>query len=90
MHNGFNIDSLLDVLAGKIAARMKADTEQSASASAIRPRLLTVEQAAAYLGRSKASVQHMVSDGVLPTVRSDRRVFLDMRDLDNWIDRAKV
>ena len=47
----------------------------------VRPRLLTVEQAAIYVGRTKEAVQHMVSSGKLPTVRSDRRVFIDVQDL---------
>ena len=49
-----------------------------------------MEQAATYLGRSKASVQHLISDGASPVVRHDRRVFLDVRDLDRWIDSAKM
>ena len=57
--------------------------------SLIRPRLLTVEEAATYLGRTKGSVQHLVADGGLPVVRSDRRVFLDIQDLDRWIERNK-
>ena len=41
------------------------------------------------IGRSKGSVQHMVASRVLPTVRSDRRVFLDVVNLDAWIERHK-
>ena len=53
----------------------------------IGPRLLSVKDAAEYLGRSKASLQHMISSGALPIVRFDRRVFLDIRALDTWIDQ---
>ena len=89
MQDGFNIDVLLSDLAKRVAAEVRAELELDRSNLAVRPRLLTVEQAATYLGRSKASVQHMVSDGSLPTVRSDRRVFLDVLDLDRWIAQHK-
>ena len=52
-------------------------------------RLLTVEQAATYPGRTKEAIQHMVANGKLPTVRSDRRVFVDVLDLDAWIEDNK-
>jgi excisionase family DNA binding protein len=55
----------------------------------VRPRLLKVEQAAVYIGRTKDAIQHMIANGKLPTVRSDRRVFIDMRDLDAWIEENK-
>ena len=83
-----DIGGLLEKLADRMADRL-GDRLGHLRAGTIRPRLLTVEQAANYLGRSKASLQHMVAEGVLPTVRSDRRVFLDVQDLDRWIDRHK-
>jgi excisionase family DNA binding protein len=56
----------------------------------VRPRLLTVEQAAVYIGRTKDAIQHMLASAKLPTVRSDRRVFIDVRDLDTWIEENKT
>ena len=88
MTNGFNIELLLDSLADRVAARLGNRLAES-NGTAIRPRLLTVDQAAMYLGRTKTSVQHLISDGAIPVVRHDRRVFLDVRDLDCWIDAAK-
>jgi hypothetical protein len=35
-------------------------------------------------------MQHMIACGKLPTVRSDRRVFLDRKDLDQWIEQSKI
>lgn len=88
---GMDLSALLDLLAENLAARLQrlpvAQTQPGASV--VTPRLLTVEQAASYLGRTKASVQHMVSSGCLPVVKADRRVFLDVRDLDVWIDQNK-
>ena len=90
MENGFDIDALLDALADKVAARLRSELDRNGSAAGIRPRLLTVDQAATYLGRTKTSMQHLISDRAIPVVRHDRRVFLDIRDLDNWIESAKI
>jgi excisionase family DNA binding protein len=86
---GFNLDQILDTLAEKVAQRLREDGSGSAGGSSIRPRLLTVDQAAVYIGRSKEAVQHMVSSGKVPTVRADRRVFVDVQDLDRWIREHK-
>jgi excisionase family DNA binding protein len=82
-----DLESLLNALAERVAEKLKPSLPGANSPALTR--LLTVEQAASYLGRTKASVQHMVSAGRLPIVRSDRRVFLDVRDLDTWIEQNK-
>jgi excisionase family DNA binding protein len=51
---------------------------------------LNVEEAAVYLGRTKEAVQHLIAAGKLPVVKPDRRVFLDIRDLDQWIEQCKI
>lgn len=89
MQLSFDFDAFLDALADRVAARVRCEPPQGGSVGSVKPRLLTVEQAAAYLGRTKASVQHMVSAGRLPIVRADRRVFLDVQDLDSWIEQNK-
>lgn len=89
MNQDFNIDGLLDALADRVVVRLRAELDRTATTTTVRPRLLTVDQAATYLGRSKTAVQHLVSDGVLPTVRLDKRVFFDIRDLDRLIDSSK-
>ena len=50
-----------------------------------QPRLLTVAQAAIYLGRTPKAMYTLKARGVLPTVRGDGRVMFDVRDLDKWI-----
>ena len=87
---GLDLDSLLDALAERVVEKLRPSLLGTSSSRCAEPRLLTVEQAASYLGRSKASVQHMVSAGRLPIVRADRRVFLDVRDLDSWIEQNKA
>jgi excisionase family DNA binding protein len=89
MQNSFDIDRLIDVFAERVAAKLRDQTAESGGA-AMKPRLLTPEQAGAYLGRTKEGVEHMVAAGKLPVVRADRRVFLDVRDLDRWIERNKT
>jgi excisionase family DNA binding protein len=83
-----NFDGLLESLADVIAAKVAQKISDSGTAP-VRPRLLTVEQAATYLGRTKDAIQHMVSAGKIAVVKSDRRVFLDVRDLEVWIEANK-
>ena len=53
-------------------------------------RLLTVEEAAEYLGRTVWGVREMIYSGKLPAVKIDRRVQLDVKDLERLIERNKV
>ena len=89
MLNGFNVDVLLDLLAQRVAEKMRAQFDPASAGCGIVPRLLSVEQAAIRIGRSKEAVQHMVASRKLPTVRDGRRVFLDIEDLDRWIEANK-
>jgi len=83
------LDAIIDTLASAVAAKLRADLGDSSGPASIAPRLLTVDQAAVYLGRSKEAVQHMVGARKLPVVRDGRRVFLDVRELDRWIEQSK-
>lgn len=81
-----NIDQVLDAIAEAVAEKLST---RISNARPLQPRLLTVKQAAEYLGCSEASVYHQVKDGKLPVVRRDRRVFLDVRDMDRVIEECK-
>ena len=81
---GFTFDRLLEILAEKLASKLSQDYNR------LSPKLLTIDQAAAYLGRTKEAVQHLVTLGKVSTVRTDRRVFIDRLDLDKWIDESKT
>lgn len=82
------VDQFLDELADRVATKL-AD-RLAALASVPAQRLLTVEQAAGYLSRSPGAVEHMIASGKIPCVRIDRRVQIDIHDLDAWIDRSKT
>lgn len=93
MQNGLNLDAVLaalaDALAEPVAVRVAERLAQADNGGAIRPRLLSIEQAAVYLGRTKEAMRHMISSGKIPSVRGDRCVALDVRDLDRWIEENK-
>ncbi len=54
-------------------------------------RLHTLEEAAYYLGRSVDSMRELLWSGKLPFIQESPRgrIYLDVRDLDAYIDRAK-
>jgi excisionase family DNA binding protein len=56
----------------------------------IRPRLLTISEAAVYLGRSVPAIRELIWRGELPIIRPDRRIHLDLFDLDKWIEKNKT
>jgi excisionase family DNA binding protein len=66
------------------------DIAGKADCAPVPLRLLSAAEAAVYLGRTKEAVEHMVAAGKIPRVRADRRVFLDVRDLDKWIEENKT
>jgi excisionase family DNA binding protein len=78
------IDELARALAPKMAVLMQAQLGNGTNGT-VKPRLLSVQEAAVYLGRSKASVQHLIAQRRIPVVRDGRRVFLDVVELDRLI-----
>jgi hypothetical protein len=61
----------------------------SAVAPPTRKRLYTIPQAADYLGRSVWSIRRLIWGAVLPSVRVQGRVHLDVTDMDALIERSK-
>jgi excisionase family DNA binding protein len=62
---------------------------RGADSTAIRPRLLGVRAAADLLSISPWTVRALVWNGELPEVRVGRRLLLDVRDLESFIERNK-
>ena len=53
-------------------------------------RLFSVDEAAVYLSLSTREIYNMIANKALPVVAHGRRKMLDIRDLDQWIERKKV
>lgn len=56
------------------------------------PRLLTVTEAAVFLGCSRANVYGLIEDGELPVIAigKSRGYRLDRRDIEEFLQRRKV
>jgi hypothetical protein len=85
--NPHSIDSVLDLLADLVAAKV-ADKIGPASNKAER-RLLNITEASSYLDRTKQALYRLNCEGSIPSVRTDHRMFFDVRDLDAWIELNK-
>jgi excisionase family DNA binding protein len=84
--NASDID-IISILASRVADEVCR--RQAPNGNAPKQRLLTVAQAATYLGRSEDAIRHMVGSGKIRPVRGDRRISIDVRDLDDWIAANK-
>lgn len=84
-------DLLVATIAQQVTARVEHDVIEYLEHSAphVQPVLLTVKDTAVYLGRSEQAIQHLIFSHELPVVRLGRRVHLDRRDLDAWIEKNK-
>jgi len=56
----------------------------------ITKRLYSIQEAAIYLGRSTWSVREMIWAGKIPYIKDGKRIFVDIRDLDEWIEKNKT
>ena len=77
-------------LASQLAAKILPQIHNGNGKSKAAPRLLTVKDAAAYIGRTEQAIQHLIHRRELVVVRRGRRVHLDRGDLDRWIETNKV
>ncbi len=55
----------------------------------VEKRLFTVLEAAEYLGMTEWGVRGLIYNGKIPSVRNGRRVFLDIEDMNRWIEENK-
>ncbi|GAB4389920.1 MAG: hypothetical protein Kow0025_18440 [Thermodesulfovibrionales bacterium] len=53
-------------------------------------RLFSLKEASVYLGRTVWAVREMLWAGKLPFVRDGKRILLDIRDMDRWIEASKT
>ena len=54
------------------------------------PRLLSQQEAAAYLGISYWTLRDLTFRGEVPHVKIGRRILVDRLDLDAYLDRVKI
>jgi excisionase family DNA binding protein len=82
---------VINLIAQQVAERVEEQVLEHLEQAAprVQPVLLSVKDAAIYLGRSEQAIQHLIFSHELPVVRVGRRVHLDRRDLDLWIEKNK-
>jgi excisionase family DNA binding protein len=78
------------VLAEELVARIAPQVQNGSGTPKATPRLLTVKEAAAYIGRTEQAVQNLIHRRDIVVVRRGRRVHIDRGDLDRWIEANKV
>lgn len=74
-----NIEALADAISRKMLAKGSIE----------RPRLLNLEQTAAYLGMTTDAVKSKALMGQMPAVKVDKKWRFDRVDLDRWIEDHK-
>lgn len=64
--------------------KMRRDEDQK-----IFKRLYSIPEAAVYLGRTDSAIREMLWAGKIPFVRDGKRILIDIRDMDEWIEKSK-
>ena len=72
-----------DTIADAVVNRLR-------SSVVLTPRLLTLSQAATYLGLTTDALNAKVHMGRIPTVELDKKLRFDRLDLDRIIDQSKT
>jgi excisionase family DNA binding protein len=90
MADDFNIELLIRSWIKEAVAETVAQLSRDGAAAKVKRRLLTVEEAATYLGRTEEAMQHLIAGRKIRTVRIDRRVFIDVNDLNKLIEDYKT
>jgi len=77
-------------MARKTIDNQVSEKEQGIS-NPLGKRLYNLKEAARYLGRSDWSMRELIWAGKIPVVRGDgdRKIFLDIKDLDEYVQRNK-
>ena len=87
----------LDQLVKELVARILPQLQNVNGQSKPLPRLLTVKQAAVYLGRvgttgepSESAIYHLVAKREIPVVRHGRNLRFDRIALDRWLESDRA
>jgi len=73
---------------GENLSDLKAEMTQTTNPFA--KRLYTLKEAACYLGRSDWGMRDLIWGRKIPAVREGRKIYLDIDDLNNYIQRNKA
>jgi excisionase family DNA binding protein len=80
-----------DVLSQLVEAACGAAIRKALNIADIPPRrLVTIKETAIYLAISEREVYKMLANNELLGVRHGRRLMIDIRDLESWIDSHKA
>lgn len=79
--------TLEDAIAAGVVEKLKPLLDEIVG---VKPRLLTVEQAGVYIGRTPNAVRLLLCRNAFPAVKADGRTMLDVQDLDRWIQQSKT
>ena len=52
-------------------------------------RLFTPKEAATYMGRTVWGMRELIWKGRVPMIQDGRKIYVDVRDLDAYIEKAK-
>lgn len=75
---------------GRIVDGMTDRGKNTAVENCLPKRLYSITESARYLGRTACAVREMLWAGKIPFVKDGRRILLDRRDMDHWIDSHKT
>ena len=54
-----------------------------------KKRLYTLREAGEYLGRPVWGIRELIRSGKIPVIQDGRKMYLDINDLDSYIDQYK-
>jgi excisionase family DNA binding protein len=84
---------VVNQIAQAVAARLLPHPNGNGNGNTQKPipkRLLTVKEAAAYIGRSESAIYHLVARREIAVVRHGRNLRFDVKELDRWIEGDKT
>ena len=79
--NVHGINDIINILVGAV----KAELVMPAT-----PMLLSVSDVSKRIGRSIGATRQLIARGHISAVRCDRRVFVESKELERWIERNRV
>ena len=59
-------------------------------AAAVQRRLYPIKEAADYMGFSPLTVREIIWKGDIPYIKVGPKYFLDITDMDKWIEKSKA